>query len=43
VFAFSPRMPYWLGFGLALLLVIPAMLLRRDLTSVSQTAVSVAD
>lgn len=42
LFAISPRTPYWLGVGLALLLLVPVLTLRRDLegteTKKKQTA-----
>lgn len=46
LFAISPRTPYWLGVGLALLLLIPVLLLRRDLAGMNvgkETAVFPAD
>lgn len=33
LFAMSPRFPYGMAFGLAVLIIIPILMLRRDLTS----------
>ncbi|MGB0388253.1 MAG: MFS transporter [Ardenticatenaceae bacterium] len=42
IFAISPTMPYWIGAGLSLLVVIPAMILVREIPAKKPKAAAVA-